>query len=197
LTWIADAGVADLAAWAALVLTGLVTGLSGAHGREPARRGSRVTEGLLLASAAAAVVAWCSQAGTLMATSDGNKLLFASVPIDVAAGFRLAVLWATPSGAMLTVASGLLVWAALRAASATDMRQVSLLAAVALVALIGSTWNAPAAGVAATVIPPFVQSPSAALAPLFALIGTLALMAIALNELVRVIERHFTRWKNT
>jgi NitT/TauT family transport system permease protein len=31
--------------------------------------------------------------------------------------------------------------------------------------------------------------------PLFALIGTLALMAITLNELVRVIERHFTRWK--
>ena len=31
--------------------------------------------------------------------------------------------------------------------------------------------------------------------PLFALIGTLALMAIALNELVRMIERRFTRWK--
>jgi NitT/TauT family transport system permease protein len=33
--------------------------------------------------------------------------------------------------------------------------------------------------------------------PLFALIGTLALMAIALNELVRVIERRFTRWKTS
>jgi NitT/TauT family transport system permease protein len=32
--------------------------------------------------------------------------------------------------------------------------------------------------------------------PLFALIGALALMAIGLNELVRVIERRFTRWKN-
>jgi ABC-type nitrate/sulfonate/bicarbonate transport system permease component len=32
--------------------------------------------------------------------------------------------------------------------------------------------------------------------PLFALIGTLALMAIGLNELVRVVERRFTRWKN-
>jgi NitT/TauT family transport system permease protein len=31
--------------------------------------------------------------------------------------------------------------------------------------------------------------------PLFALIGTLALMAILLNELVRAIERRFTRWK--
>jgi len=31
--------------------------------------------------------------------------------------------------------------------------------------------------------------------PLFALIGTLALMAIALNELVRTAERWFTRWK--
>ena len=31
--------------------------------------------------------------------------------------------------------------------------------------------------------------------PLFALIGTLALMAIGLNEMVRVIERRFTRWK--
>jgi NitT/TauT family transport system permease protein len=31
--------------------------------------------------------------------------------------------------------------------------------------------------------------------PLFALIGTLALMAIGLNELVRMIERRFTRWK--
>jgi NitT/TauT family transport system permease protein len=31
--------------------------------------------------------------------------------------------------------------------------------------------------------------------PLFALIGTLALMAILLNELVRGVERRFTRWK--
>lgn len=34
-------------------------------------------------------------------------------------------------------------------------------------------------------------------APLFALIGTLAVMAIGLNELVRTIERRFTRWKST
>jgi len=33
-------------------------------------------------------------------------------------------------------------------------------------------------------------------APLFALIGTLGLMAIGLNELVRGLERRFTRWKN-
>jgi ABC-type nitrate/sulfonate/bicarbonate transport system permease component len=31
--------------------------------------------------------------------------------------------------------------------------------------------------------------------PLFALIGILAVMAIGLNELVRVVERRFTRWK--
>jgi ABC-type nitrate/sulfonate/bicarbonate transport system permease component len=33
-------------------------------------------------------------------------------------------------------------------------------------------------------------------APLFALIGVLAIMAILLNELVRAAERRFTRWKN-
>jgi len=33
-------------------------------------------------------------------------------------------------------------------------------------------------------------------APLFALIGTLAVIAIVLNELVRIVERRFTRWKN-
>ena len=33
-------------------------------------------------------------------------------------------------------------------------------------------------------------------APLFALVGTLAAMAIGLNELVRAIERRFTRWKD-
>jgi NitT/TauT family transport system permease protein len=33
-------------------------------------------------------------------------------------------------------------------------------------------------------------------APLFALIGILAIMAIALNELVRAAERRFTRWKD-
>ena len=33
-------------------------------------------------------------------------------------------------------------------------------------------------------------------APLFALIGTLAIMAIGLNEIVRTIERRFTRWKD-
>lgn len=32
--------------------------------------------------------------------------------------------------------------------------------------------------------------------PLFALIGTLALMAVGLNEIVRVIERRFTCWKS-
>src|SRR6185295_1754027 len=34
-------------------------------------------------------------------------------------------------------------------------------------------------------------------APLFALIGTLALMAIVLNELVRTIERRFSLWKES
>lgn len=33
-------------------------------------------------------------------------------------------------------------------------------------------------------------------APLFALIVTLAILAIGMNELVRLIERHFTRWKS-
>ena len=33
-------------------------------------------------------------------------------------------------------------------------------------------------------------------APLFALIGTLAALAIGLNELVRAVERRFTRWKD-
>ena len=33
-------------------------------------------------------------------------------------------------------------------------------------------------------------------APLFALITTLACLAIGMNELVRIIERRFTRWKN-
>jgi ABC-type nitrate/sulfonate/bicarbonate transport system permease component len=33
-------------------------------------------------------------------------------------------------------------------------------------------------------------------APLFALIGTLAIMAIGLNEIVRAVERRFTRWKD-
>jgi NitT/TauT family transport system permease protein len=34
-------------------------------------------------------------------------------------------------------------------------------------------------------------------APLFALIGTLAAIAIGLNELVRIAERRFTRWKTS
>jgi len=33
--------------------------------------------------------------------------------------------------------------------------------------------------------------------PLFALIGTLAFMAICLNELVRLVERRFSRWKES
>jgi NitT/TauT family transport system permease protein len=32
-------------------------------------------------------------------------------------------------------------------------------------------------------------------APLFALIATLAVIAIALNETVRAVERRFTRWR--
>src|SRR5258708_2858009 len=46
-------------------------------------------------------------------------------------------------------------------------------------------------------IGPFTQlfAESFAPAPLFALIGTLALMAILANELVRLVEARFTRWK--
>ena len=179
MSWIADAGIAGLAQWAALVLAGLVAGTFVSRWNE---RGPdpRAGEPLLLAAAAAAVIAWFANAGSLIGGAESNQLLRAYVPIEVEPGYRLAVLWATLPGAALTFATALLVRASLatRAGGTSRARHVAACAMLALVALGVAVWFAPSPIGIATAIPPFVQSAPAALAPVCA-VGTVVLLADA------------------
>jgi hypothetical protein len=170
MTWIADAGF-----WIAVVLTGLAAGLLATRWND---RGapSRGVEGLLLATAAAGVIAWCSNAGVLLGGfASSSEWLAAFVPIDIGAAYRLSVLWATLPGAALTFAVALLTWTAL---SGPGSRVACLTSGLALAALGLSAWFAPR-GTDATTIPSFVQSASAALAPLFALLAVVVLGFVA------------------
>ena len=174
--WIADANFAALALWASLILTGAIAGTFASRWRvtDVTVRGA---ENLLLAAAAAGVIAWFANVGSLMGGATTNPLLMAHVPIDVRAGYRLAVLWATLPGGALTVAVALLVRASLagRVGDSRRARYVAALAVIALAALVVSVWFAPRPNAASAHIPAFVQSPAAALAPLFALVALVML----------------------
>jgi len=183
MTWIADASL-----WTALVLTALLAGTLASRWRDARRGVSPRIEALLLASAAACVVSWCANAGELAGDFSSNELLAAHVPIAAAAGFRLAVLWATLPGGALTLAMILLIWSALSSSGGsqrddTRVRFIGATSAIVVVALGVSTWFAPAAGSNPTVIPPFVQSPAAAIAPLFALLAVAGLAVIGANAI--------------
>jgi hypothetical protein len=165
MTWIADAGF-----WIAVVLTGLAVGQLGSRWNDGGATPRRI-ERVILAAAAAGIVAWCSHAGALLGGfASSNHLLAAFVPIDVGPVYRLSVLWATLPGAALTLAVVLLAWTALAGAKA---RVACLTSGLALAALGLAAWFAPRG--AAMVIPPFVQSAWAALAPLFALVALIML----------------------
>src|SRR6186997_2287674 len=98
MTGIAGASLSSLATWAALILTGLLTGtlVPGWSGPAPL---SRRMEGLTLAAAAAGVIAWFAQVGALIGNAASNPLLTAFVPVETRPGFRVAVLWSTLPGA--------------------------------------------------------------------------------------------------
>lgn len=169
MTWIADAGL-----WAAIVLAGLVAGLIAPRSQSLHPVHLARAEGLLLAGAAAAVVAWCATAGEILGAPASSALLSAFVPIDVEPGFRLAVLWATLPGAALTLGTVLLVSLAI-AGSRGNGRASFILTVIALLALGAIAWFNPPRGVAPATIPPFVQSAPAAVSPLAALISLAAL----------------------
>lgn len=173
---------ASAGTWAAIVLAALTTGILGSRWSTPDTRLPRLVEGLLLGAAAAAVIAWFSNAGAVLASPGTNALLGAYVPIEVGPAFRLGVLWATLPGASLTFASILLVWTALSGANA---RAACIASGLAATALILAAWFAPHES-SLTNIPPFVQAPAATLAPLFAL---LALTALAIAVTTRTSSR--------
>ena len=174
--WIADASFAVLALWASVVLTGVVAGTFASRWRAPHGR-LRGDEGFLLAAAAAGVIAWFANAGSLIGSPTASPLLIAHVPIDVQPGYRLAVLWATLPGAALTLGVALLVRASLTArVGSSRNRSVAAMATIALLALAVAVWFAPPPNATSTRIPGFVQSASAALAPLFAL-GAVTVLA--------------------
>ncbi len=172
--------IATAGAWAAIVFAALTTGMLASRWGNPDARVPKLVEGLLLGSAAAAVIAWCSHAGALLASPSTNALLASSVPIETAPFSRLGVLWATLPGAALTFATVLLVWTAL---SGADTRTACITSVLAASALVLSIWFAPHES-SPTNIPPFVQEPAATAAPLFALLALIAL-AIALAGSVR------------
>lgn len=178
---VAGASLAMVAVWATLVLAALLTGALSARWNSGERAPSRRVEGLLLTAAAAGVVAWFAQVGALIGNSTSNELLAAFVPIETPAGFRVAVLWATLPGAVLTFAVVLLVWAALTTTvrPANRTRFLALVSGAATVGLVLAAWFAPVPNALATRIPPFVQSAPAAMAPLFALLALVGLAFIA------------------
>ena len=178
MTWIADANLPAAATWTAIVLSGLASGMLLSRWRDHAQL-STPMERLLLACAAAGVVGWCANAGVLAANSSASGLLTAHVPIETGPGVRLAVLWATLPGAALTLGVLLLIVAAFSVPGAHRSRFSGLTCATAFIALGLSAWFTPASGDAAIIIPPFVQSAAATLAPLFALFAVFGLAVIS------------------
>ena len=170
--------IAGLALWATVILVGLLVGTVAS--RSSARHADAPGgERLLLTAAAAGVIAWFANAGSLIGGSASNSLLKAFVPIDVETGYRLAVLWATLPGAPLTFAVALLVIASLagRPRGALRARFIAVLAVLTLIALGLAVWFTPSPNATPGSIPPFVQSAPAALAPLAAL-AALILLAV-------------------
>ena len=175
---IAGANLSTLAAWAALILTGILTGTLVSRWSSSDRTLGPRTEGLALGAAAAGVIAWFAHVGALIGNAATNPLLAAFVPLDTSPGFRVAVLWGTLPGGTLTFAVASLVVVALtRPSGGGDrLRFQCVMAAAALGALLLAVWFAPAPNVLPTRVPVFVQAASAAMAPLLALLALLALM---------------------
>ena len=174
MSWLAEASL-----WLAVVLTGLAAGTIASRWNDQPAAVSRAAELLLLAGAAAAVVAWCAHAGTLL-SGGVNVLLDVNVPISVGPLFRLAVLWATLAGASLTFGTIMLVRLVL---SGSGTRVALFSSGIALVALGISLWFMPRTGdVVADAVPPFAVSGPAAMAPLFALLALVTLAWIVANS---------------
>ena len=170
MSWIPEASL-----WLAVVLTGLAAGTVASRWNDQPAAVSRAAELLLLAGAAAAVVAWCAHAGTVL-SGGVNALLDAHVPINVGPMFRLAVLWATLAGASLTLGMITLVRLVL---SGSGTRAALFSSGMALVALGTSSWFMPRTGdVVVDAVPPFVVSSPTAMAPLFALLALVTLAGI-------------------
>jgi hypothetical protein len=183
MSWIADAGIASIALWIAVILTGIFAGTFAIRWNE-SRPIDRLSETLIFGAAAAGVVALFAHAGALL--GGGRDALYtANVPIPVNAGFRLAVLWATLPGAALGLAVILLVRAALAGSlrSERSTRATGALSFMALLALGVAAWFTPAPNDVATRIPAFVQSTSAALAPLAALLSLAILLDTAAGRI--------------
>lgn len=176
---IAGANLSTLAAWAALILTGILTGTLASRWSVPDRTLTSRMEGLVLGAAAAGVVAWFAQVGALIGNAASNPLLTAFVPVETSPGFRVAVLWGTLPGGALTFAVAMLVVAALTAPSlgGDRLRFLCVMAATALAALLLAVWFAPEPDALPTRVPIFVQAASAAMAPLTALLALVALLA--------------------
>src|SRR5688572_18369533 len=183
---VAGANLSTLAVWAALVLTGILAGTLVSRWRGRERTLSPRIESLLLAAAAGGVIAWFAQAGALIGNSATHDLLAAVVPIETKAGLRLAVLWATLPGAALTMAVALLVAAALTmpVRAGNRDRWLALMSIAAFTALIVAVWFAPPPNAVADRIPVFVQSASAAVAPLFGVLSLIGLAVVAASVAV-------------
>ena len=174
---IAGANLSTLATWAALILTGILTGTLVSRRSAAERAFTARTEGLVLGAAAAGVIAWFAHVGALVGNASSNPLLAAFVPVETSPGFRVAVLWGTIPGGALTFAVSLLVVAALAAPSrgADRLRYLCVMAGTALAALLLAVWFAPEPNAASTTVPVFVQATTAAQAPLLALAALVAL----------------------
>ena len=175
---IAGANLSTFATWAALILTGILTGALVSRWSTGERTPGPRSESLVLGAAAAGVVAWFAHVGALIGNAASNPLLTAFVPVETSPGFRIAVLWATLPGGALTFAVSLLVVATLATVSrgGDRLRFVCVMAVTALAALLLAVWFAPEPNALPARVPVFIQAPSAALAPLAALLALAALV---------------------
>ena len=175
--------VASVAVWIALLLAAWSAGILGAGWRD-GRAAPPGSEWPVFVSGAALALAWATAAGTVLRGGSSLALVSGSLPVPVSAGYRIAALWSSGRGALLTAALALAIAASLALAG----RQAGESPFARRLAAALSTATAVLLAVGLLVAPPFAVStvppqelplflvhPGAALAPLLALVAAVAI----------------------
>jgi cytochrome c biogenesis factor len=180
--------------WLALAGAAWRTGLELGSPQLPVgRRASG--DGAAIATAALAVLGWSSLAGALLRGDASLALFVEGVPVDVPAGYRLAALWGTPRGALLTLAlilvlASLVSTAAIRRVGARAAGRGTFVAMCALQMLalaLSVLWKPPYAPATSARLPAdlpaYLAHAAAAVAPLLA-VGSVAVTLLLAAALV-------------
>lgn len=178
--------------WLALLGTAWGTGVLGTQWNGGAGSGAlrrpHIVESVQMVVTALIVVAWGTLGGSVLRGDMSLALMVEGVPIDVPVGYRVAALWATGRGALLTAALGMsfLTLAApslARGAGSPNTKLTAGFSGLSLLALAVSLAIRPPFAPAdqATEISgvaPFLLHPAAAVAPLLALCSAVLTVAV-------------------